>query len=110
MPAKAGIRALSWVPAFAGKTIGVVVLRGVARDAGIAIAVQVTKQPRDTIDYAFTSADVGRSPDLVPNVEAVQEGIDTALDLKLLPAAVKVAPDHTDLSMVEEAKRRLDGK
>lgn len=78
--------------------------------AAIAIVAQVTKQPRDTIDYAFTSADVGRSPDLVPNVKAVQEEIDTALDLKLLPATVKVAPDHTDLSMIEEAKRRLDGK
>jgi sulfonate transport system substrate-binding protein len=70
----------------------------------------VTKQPCDTIDYAFTGADVGRSPDLVPNVEAVQEAIDAALDLKLLPAAVKIVPDHTDLSMIEEAKRRLDGK
>jgi NitT/TauT family transport system substrate-binding protein len=79
-------------------------------DAAIAIAQQVTKEPRETIDYAFTSADVGRSPDLVPNVKAVQEEIDTAHDLKLLPAAVKVAPDHTDLSMIEEAKHRLDGK
>jgi ABC-type nitrate/sulfonate/bicarbonate transport system substrate-binding protein len=79
-------------------------------DAAIAIVEQVTKQPRSTIDYAFTSADVGRSPDLVPNVKAVQEGIDTALDLKLLPAPVKVAPDHTDLSMIEEAKQRLDPK
>lgn len=78
--------------------------------AAIAIVAQVTKQPRATIDYAFTNADVGRSPDLVPNVKAVQDEIDTALDLKLLPAAVKVAPDHTDLSMIEEAKRRLDGK
>jgi NitT/TauT family transport system substrate-binding protein len=78
--------------------------------AAITIAEQVTKQPRDTIDYAFTSADVGRSPDLVPNIKAVQEEIDTALDLKLLPAGVTVAPDHTDLSMIEEAKRRLDGK
>jgi hypothetical protein len=39
----------------------------------------------------------------------VREEIDTALDLKLLPAAVKILPEYTDLSMIEEAKRRLDG-
>lgn len=76
--------------------------------AAIAIVAGVTKEPRANIDYAFTGADVGRSPDLVPNVKAVQEEIDTAASLKLLPAAVAVAPDHVDLSMIEEAKARLD--
>ncbi|HXE27365.1 MAG TPA: hypothetical protein VN656_02570 [Stellaceae bacterium] len=37
----------------------------------------------------------------------MREEIDTALDLKLLPAAVKILPEYTDLSMIEEAKRRL---
>lgn len=76
--------------------------------AAIAIVEGVTKEPKANIDYAFTGADVGRSPDLVPNVKAVQEEIDTAASLKLLPAAVAVAPDHVDLSMIEEAKARLD--
>jgi NitT/TauT family transport system substrate-binding protein len=78
-------------------------------EAAIAIVETATKQPKATIDYAFTAADVGRSPDLVPNLKAVQDEIDTALDLKLLPAAVTVAPGHVDLSLIADAKRRLDG-
>ena len=78
--------------------------------AAVAIAAAVTKAPIATIDYAFTAADVGRSPDLVPDVKAVQDEIDTAVALKLLPAPVMVAPTHVDLSMIAEAKTRLDGK
>jgi NitT/TauT family transport system substrate-binding protein len=77
-------------------------------DEAIAIAAGVTKEPRANIDYAFTAADVGRSPDLMPNVKAVQDEIDTAVGLKLLPQPVTVVPDHADLSMIVEAKARLD--
>ena len=79
-------------------------------DAAIAIVMSVTKEPKATIDYAFTMADVGRSLDLVPNVTAVQEEIDTAAQLKLVPAVVTIVPDHVDLSMIEEAKSRIDAR
>jgi sulfonate transport system substrate-binding protein len=75
--------------------------------AAIAIAQSVTKEPKENIDYAFTARDVGRSPDLVPNVAAIQHEVDTAAELKLLPRKLTIAPGAVDLSMIAEAKTRL---
>ncbi len=77
-------------------------------DEAVAIVESVTKEPKANVDYAFTARDVGRSPDLVPNIAAIQEEIDTAADLKLLPQRIVVSPDRVDLSLVDEAKMRLD--
>lgn len=74
----------------------------------VALVQRVTKEPKETVDYAFTVRDVGRSPDLVPNVRAIQHEVDTAAELKLLPQRVAIAPGHVDLSMIEEARKRLD--
>ena len=75
--------------------------------AAIAIVQSVTREPAENIDYAFTSRDVGRSPDLVPNVTAIQHEVDTAAELKLLPRKITIAPQSVDLSMIAEAKARL---
>jgi len=77
-------------------------------DAAVAIVQSVTKEAKDTVDYAFTVRDVGRSPDLVPNLAAVQHEIDIAAELKLLPARVVIEPAQVDLTLIAEAKRRLD--
>ena len=77
-------------------------------DEAIAIVQFVTKQPREAVDYAFTKGDVYRSPDLVPNVKAIQQEITEAAELKLLPEAIALAPRYIDLSMIAEAKVRLD--
>jgi sulfonate transport system substrate-binding protein len=79
-------------------------------DEAVAIAMAVTKEPRDSLDYAFTSRDLYRSPDLMPDVPAVQKDIDQAFSMKLLPERIVVAPRYVDLSLIADAKARLDGK
>jgi NitT/TauT family transport system substrate-binding protein len=78
------------------------------REEALAIAMQVTKQQRDDLDYAFTDADFYRSPDMVPDIGAAQREIDASFKLGLLPKAVTLSPTYVDLSMVTEAKSRLD--
>jgi sulfonate transport system substrate-binding protein len=76
----------------------------------LALTQAFTKQSKDSLAYVFTKGDIYRSPDLVPNVTAVQKDIDEAAEMKLLPGRIEVAPKYLDLSMAEEAKARLDKK
>jgi NitT/TauT family transport system substrate-binding protein len=78
------------------------------REEAVAIAMQVTKQPREELDYAFTDQDFYRSPDLVPSIDAAQREIDESAKLGLLPKAVTLSPNYVDLSIVAEAKARID--
>ena len=80
------------------------------RRAALALAAEVTKLPADRLQYAFTQQDFYRSPDLKPDIGLVQKEIDESVKLKVLPKAVTISPDHVDLSLIEEAKRRIDGK
>ena len=70
----------------------------------------VTKQSHDALAYAFGPTDLYHSPDAKPDIPAVQKDIDQAFDMKLLPERVVVAPRYVDLSLVADAKARLDGK
>jgi hypothetical protein len=76
----------------------------------MAITVAFTKQSPESLAFAFTKDDVYRSPDLAPVIPPVQKDIDQAVEMNLLPARIDVAPAHVDLSMIEEAKARLDKK
>jgi sulfonate transport system substrate-binding protein len=76
----------------------------------IAICAAVTKLPEENLDYAFTKADFYHSPDALPDIGLVQKEIDEAVELKVLPKKVEISPKYVDLSMVEEAKKRLDGE
>lgn len=78
--------------------------------AAVAIAAQVTKQPPDQLDYFFTKDDFYRDPDGLPNLPAAQDEIEDSVKLGILPKAIKLVPKYVDLSMVKEARRRLDGK
>jgi NitT/TauT family transport system substrate-binding protein len=78
------------------------------REEALAIAMQVTKQQRVDLDYAFTDADFYRSPDMIPDVAAAQREIDESFKLGLLPKAVSLSPTYVDLSLVTEAKKRVD--
>ncbi len=80
------------------------------RAEALAIAEEVTKQKPEDLAYAFTKKDFYRSPDCVPNIRAAQEDISEAAKLKVIPAAVKLEPKYVDLSLIEEAKKRIDGK
>jgi sulfonate transport system substrate-binding protein len=79
-------------------------------DEAVAIAVQVTKQKPDELQYFFTHDDFYRAPDGMPNLAAAQSEIDDSVKLGILPKAITLAPRYVDLAMVEEARTRLDGK
>ena len=40
----------------------------------------------------------------------MQKEIDEAVELKVLPKRVEISPKYVDLSLIEEAKKRIDGK
>lgn len=92
------IRALRWFldPAHRGEALG--------------IAEKVTRLPAENLGYAFTKSDWYRSPDARPNVGAIQIEIDESVRLGILPARVVLEPQYVDLSLIEDAKRRIDGR
>jgi sulfonate transport system substrate-binding protein len=69
-----------------------------------------TKQPRESLEYAFTENDFYRSPDARPDVEGIKRGIAQALDGGLIDATLDKVEPYVDLSLIEEAKERIDGK
>jgi NitT/TauT family transport system substrate-binding protein len=76
----------------------------------IDIAQAVTKQPAENLDYVFTKEDIYRSPDGMPNMAAVQHEIDKMVALNVVPEKIAAEPGYTDLSLIKQAKARLDGK
>jgi sulfonate transport system substrate-binding protein len=76
----------------------------------VAICADVTKLPAEKLEYVFTTKDFYHSPDAVPNVELVQKEIDEDVKLGVLPKPVQISPQYVDLSLIKEAKQRLDGK
>jgi sulfonate transport system substrate-binding protein len=79
-------------------------------EEAVAIAQSVTKAHAEDVDYVFTSSDSYRSPDAVPDIPATQKAIDNDLALGIIPKGITIAPAYVDLSLAEEAKRRVDGK
>jgi NitT/TauT family transport system substrate-binding protein len=80
------------------------------REEALDLAVSVTKSPKENLAYAFTKEDFYRSPDARPSIEPVQKEIDENVKLGVIPKDVKISPKYVDLSLIEEAKRRIDGK
>ncbi len=79
------------------------------RAQALAIAADVTKLPADNIAYCFTQGDWYRSPDAKPEVKAIQIEIDESAKLGILPSTIRLDPQYVDLSLIENAKRRIDG-
>lgn len=80
------------------------------REAALDILAGVTKLPRESLAFAFTTDDFYHSPDARPDLDPVQREINEAVKLGVLPKAVEIRPKFVDLSLIEEAKRRIDGK
>jgi NitT/TauT family transport system substrate-binding protein len=80
------------------------------REAALEIVASVTKLPKEELEFAFTKDDFYHSPDARPELESVQREIDENVKLGVLPRPVVVNPKYVDLSLIEEAKRRIDGK
>jgi NitT/TauT family transport system substrate-binding protein len=78
-------------------------------DAALALTADVTKLPKDKLAFAFTKEDFYHSPDARPELDSVQREIDNAVKLGALPKGVEIRPKYVDLSLVEDAKKRIDG-
>ena len=66
----------------------------------------LVKRPPETFDWAFTKRDVYHDPNLMPNLDALQKNVDLTHDLGFTQASFDVKK-YTDLSLVEEAVKRL---
>lgn len=80
------------------------------RDEALAITVDVTKLPKERIAFAFTKNGFYNSPDLRPDITLAQKEITESVELGVLPKPVELSPKYVDLSLIEEAKKRIDGK
>lgn len=76
------------------------------REAAMAIIVDFTKQPPETLEYALTVGDYYRDPQGTPHIESLQNAIDISVDAGVLDHGI-VAADYADLSIVEEANARI---
>jgi NitT/TauT family transport system substrate-binding protein len=70
------------------------------------IAGRVTKQPPERYDWLFTKRDAYHDPNMLPDLAALQKNVDMTRDLGFVKTALDVKT-HTDLSMVEEAAKRI---
>src|SRR5947199_1430591 len=70
------------------------------------IAARVTKQPAERFDWIFTKRDAYRDPNMLPDLAALQRNVDMTRDLNFVRGRIDVKK-YSDLSLVEEAARRL---
>jgi len=75
-------------------------------DAVAQIAANVTKQPPERFGWLFTKDDYYRSPVMRPDLAALQKNVDLTHELGFVPASFDVKA-HSDLSLVDEAAKRL---
>ena len=69
------------------------------------IAGKMTKQPAERFTWLFTKDDSYHSPNLLPDLTALQANIDTVKDLGFIQASFDIRK-YADLSLAEEAGRR----
>jgi sulfonate transport system substrate-binding protein len=70
------------------------------------IAGRITKQPPERYDWLFTKRDAYHDPSMLPDLAALQKNVDMTHDLGFVRASLDVKK-YSDLSMVEEAAKRL---
>jgi sulfonate transport system substrate-binding protein len=75
-------------------------------DEAAAIASRITKQPPERFGWLFTTNDYYRSPDMRPDLIALQKNVDMTRDLGFVKDSFDVKT-HSDLSLIEEAAKRL---
>ena len=75
-------------------------------DAVAQIASQLVKQPPERFGWLYTKNDYYRDPNMLPDLDALQRNVDMTKDLGFVNASFDVKA-HSDLSMIEEAAKRL---
>jgi NitT/TauT family transport system substrate-binding protein len=62
--------------------------------------------PPERLDWLFTKQDYYRDPDGKPDLEALQKNMDITKELGFFTGSIDLSK-HTDLSIVEDAAKRL---
>lgn len=75
-------------------------------DAAVKIVADFNKQPVARADWAFTRNDQYRSPDVLPDTDALQRNVDLLWKLGFLKSQIDMS-QHIDLSLVREAAARV---
>jgi ABC-type nitrate/sulfonate/bicarbonate transport system substrate-binding protein len=70
------------------------------------IAARLVKAPPERFGWVFTKTDAYRDPNMLPNLDALQKNVDMTKELGFASASLDVKA-YSDLSMVEEAAKRL---
>ncbi len=71
-----------------------------------AIAARLLKVPPERLDWLFSKQDYYRDPDGKPDLDALKKNVEMTKDLGFFSGSIDIAK-HTDLSIVEEAAKRL---
>jgi sulfonate transport system substrate-binding protein len=75
-------------------------------DEAAQIAAKLVKAPPERFGWVFTKTDAYRDPAMMPNLGALQKNVDMTKELGYATASFDVKA-YSDLSMVEEAGKRL---
>lgn len=78
------------------------------RAESIKIIANYMNIPEERLSIQFTTDDFYRDPWGVPRVEGAQLIIDGARSIGFISEDFSMMPDHVDLSLVEEARRRIE--
>jgi NitT/TauT family transport system substrate-binding protein len=70
------------------------------------IAANITESKPERFNWLYTKDDYYRSPDMLPNLDALHRNIDMTHDLGFIKAKLDVSK-YADLSLVKEAGARL---
>jgi sulfonate transport system substrate-binding protein len=88
------IRAMRWFSAPANRT------------QALKIIGDFMKVPPGELEHLFTPKDYFRDPYEMPNIKSLQSAIDVSKAAGILPGSIDVVK-YSDLSMIEEAKKRI---
>jgi sulfonate transport system substrate-binding protein len=75
-------------------------------DEAAQIAARFVKAPPERFGWVFTKTDQYRDPAMLPNLDALQKNVDMTKELGFASSSFNVKA-YSDLSMVEEAAKRL---
>ena len=77
------------------------------RDEAIKIASRLTRQPPDRFaGWLFTQSDYYRDPDMIPNIEVLQDNIGKQQEAGFLGQPIDIS-NYVDLAVIKEAAARL---
>src|SRR5579885_1110781 len=76
-------------------------------DETVEMIAEATKAKPEAVAFAYTKDDSFHAPDARPDIPGTQKAIDLQVELGLMPKGIKVAPKYVDLSLVDEANKRL---